>query len=358
MKSFFVITAMLLLFACKEKTETIQPKRQNITESVYASGIVKSGDQYQVFANTSGLISKLNVTEGEQVYKGQTIAMLSNKALRLNAESSKIAADFNAFENNRARLEEMRQNIDLARQKKENDALMAVRQRNMWQQGLGTHVELEQRELAAKNSATTYENAQLQYEQLRKQLNYAAQQSRANASAGAAQVSDLAVKSDVTGKVFTIMKKQGEMVTPQTPIAIIGDSRAFYLELQVDEYDIAKIEPGQKIMVSMDSYKGQAFEAVVSKIIPYMNDRSKSFTVQATFTDPPPKLYPNLTVEANIIIQVKNNVLLIPRAYLVDNTFVILKNGEKRKVVTGVKDYQQVEIISGLKQEDIISKPK
>jgi hypothetical protein len=79
--------------------------------------------------------------------------------------------------------------------------------------------------------------------------------------------------------------------------------------------------------------------------------------VEAEFITPPPALYPNLTTEANIIIAVKEKVLTIPRSYLQDDGTVLLANKEKRKITTGLKDYQKVEIISGLSVNDVILKP-
>ena len=131
------------------------------------------------------------------------------------------------------------------------------------------------------------------------------------------------------------------MVNTQTPIAIIGDAESFILELQVDEYDIAQIRLGQKALISMDSYKGKVYEARITKINPIMNDRSRSFTVEAVFVTQPPSLYPNLTVESNILIHTKENALTIPRNYLFNDSLVILANKEKRKVTTGLKDYKK-----------------
>ena len=69
-------------------------------------------------------------------------------------------------------------------------------------------------------------------------------------------------------------------------------------------------------------------------------------------------LYPFLTAEANIVIQTKKDALTIPRQYLVDESFVLLENSEKRAVVTGLKDYEKVEIISGLSAGEYIIKPE
>lgn len=168
---------------------------------------------------------------------------------------------------------------------------------------------------------------------------------------------DFTIKSEIDGRVFNILKEKGEIVTPQIPVAVIGEADNFILELQVDEYDISKISPGQKILVRMDSYRDKTFEARLTKIEPIMNDRSKSFTVDAEFTNSPPVLYPNLTVEANIIIRTNKNTLTIPRDYLVEDSFVLLSNKEKKKVVTGLKDYQKVEILEGLKEGETILRP-
>jgi HlyD family secretion protein len=88
-----------------------------------------------------------------------------------------------------------------------------------------------------------------------------------------------------------------------------------------------------------------------------MSERTRSFTVDASFITTPPALYPNLTTEANIIIRSKDNALIIPRAYLVDGTYVLNEEKEKVKVTVGLKDYQKVEILGGLTKDDVIVKP-
>jgi multidrug efflux pump subunit AcrA (membrane-fusion protein) len=157
--------------------------------------------------------------------------------------------------------------------------------------------------------------------------------------------------------VYSVLKKKGEMVSMQTPIAIIGSSTSFKIILQVDEYDIIKMKKGLKVIVALDSYKGKSFEAVISKINPIMNERSKTFTIEALFTQNPPVLYPNLSLEANIIIQKKENVITIPRKYFINDQYVLLKNEKKKYVKTGLKDYQKIEIISGLNEKDVIFIP-
>jgi len=127
--------------------------------------------------------------------------------------------------------------------------------------------------------------------------------------------------------------------------------------MQVDENDILLIKNGQKVLVNLDSYKGKVFEAVVTRINPLMNERNKTFLVEAEFTQKPERVYPNITFEANIIIQEKSGALLIPRTYLLKDSLVIKSSGDTVPVKTGLKDYQKVEILSGIKQDDELVKP-
>lgn len=357
MKKRLFILILPLVFSCKEKKETTRPVYQRITQSVYASGVVKSKNQYQVFAPSSGIIGKMLVTEGDLVREGQVIALIDNRAAQLSRENSQLAANYNSFQNNEDKLQELADNIEVSKKKNELDSLLYQRQLNLWRQNVGSKVELEQRELNAKNSKATYESAVLRCQQLKKQIDFASRQSKKLFEISSAQASDLQVKSKITGKVFSVLKKQGEMVTPQTPIAVIGEGNNFYLELQVDEYDIAKVNEKQKVLITMDSYRGKVFEASLTKIYPIMDERSKTFTIEAVFVSAPEKIYPYLTAEANIIIATKEKALLIPRSFLVDDAFVILERGERRQVQTGMMDYQKVEILSGLSENDVIVRP-
>ena len=80
--------------------------------------------------------------------------------------------------------------------------------------------------------------------------------------------------------------------------------------------------------------------------------------VEAEFIQKPERIYPNITFEANIIIQEKSGALLIPRIYLLKDSLVIKSNGDTVVVKTGLKDYQKVEILSGIKSDDELLKPE
>lgn len=352
---FFLVP---LFISCGSKVEKVKPVTENITESVYASAVVKAKNQYQVFSTVSGNINKIFVTENDLVKAGAPLINVTDKSSSINRENAGLAAAYADLNTNQEKLTDVKNSIALAQSKCSNDSLLFVRQQNLWNEGIGTKVELEQKELAYKNSKTALASAKIKYNDLEKQLQYNSKQAKNNLAISQYKESDFTIKSDINGKVYSLTKEQGEMVNPQMPLAIIGDATVFLLELQIDEYDIAKIKPGQKVLLTMDSYKGEVFEATVSKINPMMNERSKSFTIEAEFIKQPPVLYPNLTAEANIIIKTKEKALTIPRNYLINGSQVIVDKDKKLDVITGLKDYQKVEILKGITADDFIYKPQ
>jgi multidrug efflux pump subunit AcrA (membrane-fusion protein) len=351
------ITFFGFLLSCKNKPETTQPVMGSITESVYASGVIKGLNQYQVFSSVNGLVDSILVSEGDLVKKGTPIIRLVSKTANLNAENAGLAAAYASLASNAERLDELKNTISLAELKLTNDESLFARQKNLWAQKIGTRNEFEQRELSYLNSLNTYQTAKLRYDQAVKQLRFQEQQSTKTLQIARTSERDYLIRSGRDGKVYSILKEAGEMVTSQGAIATIGDDENFVIELQVDEYDIAKMKVGQKVVLSMDSYKGEIFQARISRIIPYMNERSKTFTVEASFLKKPLALYPNLTCEANIVITHKSKALTIPRDYLLEGGYVLLQKNEKRKVTTGLMDYKRVEILGGLQGNEYLIKP-
>ncbi len=349
---------IFLIFACNSKQEKTMPVTENITASVYAAGIVKTRNQYQVYSTVSGIVDKIFITENELVKKGKPLMLLADPSSRLNRENAVLSANYADLRENEEKLTDLKNNIALAASKYRNDSLTYKRQENLWAQGIGTKLELEQKELISQGSKIALESARIKYNDLLKQLELNARQSKNNLAISLSRENDFTIKSEIDGKVYFIYPKRGEIVSPQTVLAVIGDSSNFYLELAVDEYDIVKVREGQKALITMDSYKGEVFEAGITKIDPLMNERTKTFTVEARFTKQPPVLYPNFTVEANIVIQTKKNALTIPRNYLVNDSFVIINKTEKKPVKPGIRDYRKVEILGGLTEKDVIYKPK
>ncbi|MBK9106331.1 MAG: efflux RND transporter periplasmic adaptor subunit [Saprospiraceae bacterium] len=358
MKPILILCIPLLILAgCKETVESTSPRKENITESVYASGTLKSKNQYQVFSTVNGLLARVWVDEGDTVKRGSPLFTILNEASKLTRENAQLAADLADIRTNQGKLDELKLNINLARSRLQNDSLLMVRQQDLWAQNLGSKVEVERAQLNFQNSKTAYAAAQLRYTDEKRRLDIMSKQAQKNLQITQSNESDFTVTSNINGKIYSMLKEQGEMVNTQTALAIIGDASDFIIELQVDEYDITVIRPGQQVKISMDSYKGQVFDAMITKINPILNERTKTATVEAVFVNPPPALYPNLSLEANIILQVKENVLTLPRQYILNDQFVINKAGDTLTIKTGVKDYLKAEILEGVSEQDLLIRP-
>lgn len=357
MYKLYALFFLFFLLSCKSKPETVKPLLSTITQSVYAAGILKSEAQYQAFSNVNGSIKDIYVKEGANVRIGTPILSISNDLQQLNTQNAQLAAQYAALSNNQGKLEDAKNLISIQLRKMQSDSLLWIRQKNIWQNNGGTKVDLEQRELGFESSKVDYQSAVLKFDELKRQLGFAASQSKKNVQISQKMASDFTLKSEIDGVLYQLYKNRGESITPQTPLALLGGNKKFVLEMQVDEYDIFKVKPGQLVLVTLDSYKDKVFEAKVVSISPMMNQSTKTFLVEAIFVEPPKALYPFISFEANIVIQTKPKALLIPINYLLNDSTVLKSNGEKVKVTTGLKDYKMVEILSGISAADELIDP-
>ncbi|MBK9254421.1 MAG: efflux RND transporter periplasmic adaptor subunit [Saprospiraceae bacterium] len=352
-----LLVCCFCILACKEKVLTIKPEIRNISESVYASGIIKSGGQHQVMSLVTGRIEKIFTETGASVKKGDPLFKIYNEVAGINTNISKLSAEQAAYKANTDKITDIVLQIGLTKKKLANDSIMMVRQRNLWAQNIGTKTELEQRELAYESSLSNLKSMNIQLSELRRQLKYADAQSKMNLAATNEFQKEYTIRSESDGTVFSVLKEKGEMIGPQTVLAVIGDTKVFEVELMVDEYDIVRIKPGQQVIFSLDSYKGKVFQGKVKSIDPIMEERTRTFKVNAVFDVLPEVIYPNLSAEANIIILSKENVMTIPRNCLLPDSTVMLKDGSLRKLEIGLQDYKIVEVLSGIDLTTEIIKP-
>ena len=77
MKKIFIVT-VLFLISCKDKLEQTKPTVGDVTESVYASGIIKSENQYTVFSTVTAILNKIDVEAGQTITKNQLLFELEN----------------------------------------------------------------------------------------------------------------------------------------------------------------------------------------------------------------------------------------------------------------------------------------
>ena len=358
-KVLFLLTLIfsLILSTCSQKNESITPEIKSITESVYATGYIKSKNQYEVYGKINELIEKIFVTEGMTVKKGDPIFQLYDKNLKIATQNARLASTAASYAENKDKLLDAKKAIELAEKNLLNDSIQYIRQKNLWNKNIGSQVELEQKQLNFEKSKTDLAKAKTNYEDLQRQLQLASDQSKNNLEIAQLLEEDYMIRSEVDGVVYKINREEGELINGQGPAAIIGTDE-FVIELNIDEMDIVKVKTGQQVIIRMDSYKSQVFEARIVAIDPMMNTRTRSFEAEAIFTKRPDELFPNLTVEANIVILSKQEALTIPRNYLINDSSVMLEGGKLISVRTGLMDYDLVEITGGIDQTTRIELPR
>jgi HlyD family secretion protein len=359
-ENIFILAILFLTQSCSKNGDGIKPKMGSVTESVYASGVIKADDQYTVFSTVNGILQKIRVIAGQPISQGQLLFDLESDKAALNTENARLAYQLSQESSRyvKDKINEMELKVQSAKNRMILDESIFNRNKKVRALEGISEIDFEGIELTYKSSKLNHETAKKQLTQLQAQLENEQRRASVNLKLNQKSQSDYSVKSAFAGQLFDVLVKEGTLVTTQTPLAIIGKSNAFILEMEVDENDMVQVALGQKVLVTMDSYKNEVFDAIVDKIYPIMDERSRTFKIEAHFVKPPKKLYPNLTAEANIVIRTKENAITIPKTYLIDNEYVLVDKKERRKVKTGLTDYQKVEILEGLKKDETIYEPK
>ncbi len=358
-KQLLPLAFLLAIAACGKKRDTALPSISPITESVYANGVIKASGQYTVYPTVNGNVTALLVKEGDTVKAGQPLLRLDDRSSGPAAQSAQ--AQLRTLEqnarNNGPVLSQLKEAVEQAKDKLRLDSTNYARQQVLWGQQIGSRSELEQRELAFSTSKATFIRAFSALEETSNRLRSDLEVARNNAAINAAGNDDRTPRSLIDGIVYDLRIEPGELATPQKAIAVIGSATDLYLELEVDEKDITRVKPGQVVQVALEIEAGRAFKAEITRIIPIMDERSRTFTVEARFKEVPAILYPNLTVEASIVLREKARALTVPASYIVNGSSVLTGPDERTPVEIGVRDLERVEVLSGIDSSTVLYKP-
>jgi len=359
MREFLILIGFVLLATACEKEESISPKRITMIESIYSSATIQPDSLYQVYAVISGILEKKWVDEGDLVSKNQALFQVTNNAPKLNTNNAKLALDLanDNYSGNITVLQSIKDEIKSAQMKLKNDSINYRRQKNLWDQKIGSKLEFDTKKLnfdLAKNNVIALQS---KLKRTKNELYINVQQAQNNYNTSLIATRDYTIKSSITGKVYAINKKLGEIINTQEPIAVLGSANQFVIELLVDEVDIVKIAKSQEVIITLDAYKDEVFTAKVTKILPKKDERNQTFKVEAVFEIQPKTLFPGLSGEANIIINKRNQVLTIPLDYLIETDKVKTDAGIIT-IKTGLQNMDFVEIISGIDEKTILYKAK
>ena len=167
------------------------------------------------------------------------------------------------------------------------------------------------------------------------------------------------ISSPIAGKVIQKTVKAGDKVASQqgsTSMAVIADLSVLTMTMNIDELDISSVKVGQDVEVTADALENQVFHGVVNKVsvIGTSQNGVTTYPVEVLLSDVEnTDLIPGMNVSATIVLEKKDDVLLIPTtAVKRGNKVKMLGSGEEVEIETGIDDGTQVEVLSGLSEGD------
>lgn len=195
-----------------------------------------------------------------------------------------------------------------------------------------------------KTTPEDIEMAELKVQQLEKDLE--------------AALNDSLIISPIEGTVVNKYVKDGDYVTPGTPVVAIANMGSLLLRATVDEVDVGRLKVGQKATVTFDSLPGRTYQGTVSKIS-LAGRRQGDIALFEVLVELKEWEGVRLAMTGNIsiIYGEKDNVLYLP------NEVIYVRAGKKvvnvldekgeityKKIETGLKNENFTEVVSGLEE--------
>jgi len=336
----------------KVQVEKLEPR--SIQASVLASGRLVYEQQAKLTTEEIGRVTAIYVAEGERVKKGQLVLQIDDQRLRAAVEQNEAAQRV--------------QEIAIQRQQLQVENL-----RMQWERMRGLHdkklIDDDKFETASKNLDIAQVDLDSSHESL--------SQYRAQLVQAKDRLSKTSVYSPIDGTVTTLDIKVGETAIssstniPGSNLMTIANPDTMLAEVNVDEADIATIEPGQHARVFAIAFPDTAVEGAVASIAVSAKvaegRQGLSFAVKIRLTDRKgANLRPGMSCRAEIFAAARERVLAAPiQAIRVEEDltqkstkrFVFVERGGTAKrieVSAGVSDDMYQEITQGVNEGDAV----
>lgn len=306
--------------ALNMKIDTISTR--NISGYVEASGTLSTPPQSRASVTSvveSNVVS-IQVTEGDEVRKGQVLAYLSHPNI------VKIQTDYlNAYSNS------------VFLQKK------FERQRKLYEAGVGAGANFQKAE-------SEYEAAKAEISGLEAQLKLL--NVNVNAVRKGTIVQKVALQSPISGFVQKVSVNLGQYVSPQTEMFQVVNTEHIHADLMVFEKDAYKIKKGQEVIFEEEVVGGEKLVGEIHSVAKALEDNSKAIRVHVDVENKNHNLIPGVYVQGKILVTNEKTEALPQSA--------IIKEGDRFYVfsVEGENDewaFKPVEVILGAKDGDWVA---
>ncbi|MGE5547933.1 MAG: efflux RND transporter periplasmic adaptor subunit [Solirubrobacterales bacterium] len=299
-----VAAGFVLLRGSATATAVVRPTRGPAVEAVYATGVVEPEYWARIGPVTTGRIAEILAYEGDRVRQGQPLARLDDREARARVAELEARAAYWQKE--------------------------LERSRQLTERGIRSQ-EAEQRSRSEYNAVIAAINA--------------ARQRRA----------DLLVTSPIDGMVLRRDGEVGEVVDTKDSLFWVGEPRPLRITADVDEEDVARLTPGQAVLIKADAFPDRVLDGTVDRITPKGDPINKTFRVRVRLPDDTPLMI-GMTTEVNVVTARKADALLIPSTAVTDDRVMVVADGkaEARTVRIGIRGRDRVEVTDGLSPDDLV----
>ena len=321
--------------------ETQTTLTTSIEKKTVVTGKVIPEDEVEIKPQIQGIIEALFVKEGDQVDTGDLLAKIKvvPNEQNLNSAQGRLA-------NSKIVLK--------------NAEIEFNRNKDLYDKGIISKQE--------------YDNLQLRYNQAKLDVSNATSdlQIIRSGSRGGAASANTNIRATVPGTVLEIPVEEGFQVIASnsfnagTTIANIADLNKMIFEGKVDEAEVGKLKVGMPLEVNLGAIEDRSLEAELKFIAPKGNEEQGAvqFIIEADlFLNDSIFVRAGYSANASLVLERKDSVMAIPESLLqfdrkTEKPYVEVSIGEqefeRRDIEIGISDGVNVEILSGLTEEDQI----
>jgi RND family efflux transporter MFP subunit len=168
------------------------------------------------------------------------------------------------------------------------------------------------------------------------------------------------VTSTIGGTILSAPLHQGDTLTTQTAVYVVGDLSSLMIETFVPERYTSAARRGLNALVSLESLPGETFSAVVDEVSPVLDPASRTLRIRLRFPGRmDPRIKAGMFATVSLVTNTRKDVPVIPRAAVINTygSWIVFtvndRNIAERKVITlGLENENQIEVLSGLEIGD------
>jgi HlyD family secretion protein len=352
-------------------------ERGPIRSVVSTNGKVEPIQNFEAHAPISTTVKQLLVKEGDHVRKGQLLLQLDDadirtQAARARAQVKTAQADESNLKAEGTQEEVLTLHAQLIKARDAHDAaqrnLDALRR--LQKDGAASPGEVRQAEDALRSAQadlTLIEQKQKDRYSKSEAARIEAQAAEAQAAYDAAEdaLRKSSVRAPFDGIVYSLPVKQGAFVPSGDLLLQEADLSKVLVRAFVDEPDIGRLQPGQRVEITWDAMPGRTWIGAVSTIPSTVKLRLSRQVGETTciLDNKDLRLLPNVNVGVTIVVAEHSNVLTLERdALRIDEAkpyvYRVVDNHLKRQTIeVSLQNLTRVEITSGLSEGDSVALP-